>query len=99
MIQHNIRNTFHTAVPGNSNRWQRQRTINKGIHRNETYDTAIQQKMRVGIEERGVVTVSDGEKKEILLPEVPLNAADDWRAVKVTNFLGDHADHIGALDA
>jgi hypothetical protein len=42
MIQNDVRDTLHAAVPGYSNRWQRQRTINGDVNRYETLDAAVQ---------------------------------------------------------
>ena len=39
----------------------------------------------------------DGEKKVITFSQVLFDAADDGRAVGITDFLGDYANRVGAL--
>src|SRR4029077_14364463 len=82
---------------GDGNRRQWQRTIDKSVQRDETFDAAVQKKMRIRFKERRVVAVSDRKEEEIFLPQVLFYTADDGRAVEVTNLLGDHPDHIGAF--
>ena len=43
------------------------------------------------------MTVGNGQIEEVFLSQVSFNAADDQRTVGITNLLGDHADHVGAL--
>ena len=45
VIQNNISDTFHAAVPGDSNCRQRQLTINRDVNCNETLDAAVQKKV------------------------------------------------------
>ena len=99
MVQNDIRNTFQAAVAGDGHRWQGQRVIDNGVHGNETFDAAVQKNVRIRPKKLRVVTVRDGQEEEILLPKVSFYAGDDRRAVKVTDLLGDHTDHIGAFYA
>ena len=84
-------------MPGDGDRWQRQRTIDKSIDRNETFDPAVQQNLGIFFKEPSIVPVSDGKEEVILLPEVSFNAADDRRTIEIPDLLRDHADHVGAL--
>src|SRR6266851_1458315 len=94
MIQNDVRDAFHAAVPGDSDCRQWQRLIDGCVHRNEAFDAAIDENARIRFKKLWVVTVSNGQVEEVLLPQVSFNAADDQRAVKITDFLGNHADHV-----
>src|SRR5579864_2775396 len=71
--------------------------IDEGVHRNESFDTAILQNVRIRFKKFWIVTMSDDKEEEILLPQVSFNAADNRRAIEVPDLLGDDADHISAF--
>src|ERR1700723_1020471 len=97
MIQHNIRNPFPPAMPGNRNCWQWQGPIDQSVHGNQSFHTAIQQKVRIGFQQPGIIADSNCKKEVVLLPKVSFNAADDGGAVEVPDLLSDHANRIGAF--
>ncbi len=97
MIEHDIRHPFEAAVPRDGNRRQRQRMINEGVDGNESLYSAVQKDVGIGFKQCGVVTVGNDEKEKILLPQVSFYAANDGRTIKVTDLLGNHADHVGAF--
>src|SRR5260370_4569823 len=71
--------------------------IDRCVHRNEAFDAAVQQDVRISVEELGVVTVSNGKKKEIFLSKVSFDPADNQRAVKVADLLRHDTDRVCAL--
>src|SRR5579864_6420702 len=97
MIQNDIRDAFDAMVSGNSNCRQWQRVFDGGIYSNEPFNATIHQNVRICLKEFWVVTMGNRQEEEVLLAQVTLNAADDQRSVGITNFLGHHPNHVGAL--
>src|SRR5437588_7286942 len=97
MIQHNIGDSRKSFVTRNRHRGKRGSLPELHINRDESFHAALQENLRVAVEEFGIVPVNHREKEEILGAQVLLDAADNHRAVSVANFFDDQADGVGAL--
>ena len=99
MIEKNIRDAFDRPVTGDGDGGQRHGFTEHRIHGDQTFDAALQENVRIGVQEIFVVVMSDGEKEKTLLPQIAFDAADDHGSVGVSQVTGNDADGISALHA
>src|SRR4029077_6215998 len=97
MIQHNVGYTGKGPVPRDRNGWQGGRFAQLHIDGDKSLDAALEENLGIAVQELGIVPVHHGEKEVVLLPEILLDAADYERSIRVSNFLNDHTDGVGAL--
>ena len=69
------------------------------VHGDKAFDAALQENLRVGVQQFLVVMMSDGEKEKILLAEMAFDSTDDHGGVSVAEIPSDYADRVGALHA
>jgi len=65
---------------------------NRSVNGYEPFDASRNQEIRICLQQFLVVTVRDSQKEKITLAQKLFDAADDDRAVRVANFLQNHAN-------
>src|SRR5271155_2243053 len=83
MIEQNIGYAFQRTVTRDSDRGQRHRFTEQGVHRNQAFDSSLQKNMRIAVQQFLIVVMSDCEKEKTVLPKITLDAADDYRSVGI----------------
>src|SRR5215813_11808129 len=99
MIKDNIGHSTVMAMTGHSNRRQGKRVRQIQVNSDKSFDAALQQQLRVLVEQLGIVTVDSGQEKIATVAQVAFNSCNDGSAIRIADFLGNDADGIGSLAA
>src|SRR5579859_4729689 len=83
----------------NGNRRQGRRLVHGRVYSDDAFDSALRKHLRISVQQYGIVTVHNRQKEIIALSQILLNAADDWRTVRVADLFRDHSDGVSALVA
>ena len=76
MIENYVGNSLEMPVPGDSNRRQWQRMWEVQVDRDKAFHAALQQQLRVGLQQLGIMAVDAGKEEIILLTQIAFDAGD-----------------------
>src|SRR5271167_1291764 len=98
MIEDNVGDILNGLVPCYSDRRKFRLGVNRGINGNQTFDASGHQHTRIGVEQLGIVAMGYRKEEKSIFTQVRFDTADNQAAVRISDFFGNNADRVSALN-